>query len=1549
MAIIPTQPDNNARRRVPDMTDIAERGLYEPDHEHDSCGVGVVANINGERSHKIIDQSLEVLVNLSHRGACGCDPRTGDGAGILFQLPHDFMERAAREAGIELPPEGRYAVGMVYLPQDDALRARCEEIIENALQERGIRFLGWRDVPVTPDAIGDMARTVMPAIRQCFVEAPEGSADRDLERRLYVARKVAENTITDMVTPENRKGLVDEFYFCSLSARTIVYKGLLISDQVKDFYHDLRDESMTSTFALVHSRFSTNTLGSWKLAHPYRFMAHNGEINTMRGNRNWMAARERSLESDLFGDDIKLVEPVCEPDASDTASLDNVFELLWMGGRSVEHTMAMMIPAAWYGHESMPQDVQDFYEYHGGMMEPWDGPALVAFTDGRHLGAVLDRNGLRPYRYWVTKDDVLVMASETGVLEIEPERIKYRARLQPGRMFLVDFDEKRIVQHEEVMERLAGRKPYGEWLKENRLLLEDLPTPDAVPGVDLETVVTRQVAFGYSQEDLKLLVGPMAANGTEPIGSMGNDTPLAVLSDRPQSMFTYFKQLFAQVSNPPLDAMREELVTQMAVPVGRRANLFDETPTNCQLLRLDQPVLRNGDLARIKAADTPAVRAKTISTLFPVAEGADGMQRALDRIRDEANQAAEEGYTLLVLSDRGVDSEHTYVPCLLAVGAVHHHMIRTRTRTMADIVVESGEPREVHHFATLFGYGASAINPYLALESLAGLRQLPNEDLEIPEQNEAEYNYCKAVVKGVLKVMSKMGISTLQGYLGAQQFEALGLSQDLVDEYFTWTASRISGVSIEEIAGDIIANHSRAFPEADIPANLTLDLGGLYLWRGTGERHMWNPDTVALLQDASKRNDPAVYEQFEEAANNEAQDHITIRGMLDFKFDPEEEIPLDEVEPALEIVKRFATGAISLGSISRETHETLAIAMNRIGARSNTGEGGEDPQRFTPDPNGDSRSSRMKQVASGRFGVTAEYLVNATDLQIKMAQGSKPGEGGQIPGHKISDYIGYIRKTTPGVELISPPPHHDIYSIEDLAQLIHDLKNINSDARIHVKLVSAVGVGIIAAGVSKGKSDVVLISGDSGGTGASPLTSIKHAGLPWELGLAETQQVLVENGLRGRIAVQADGQIKTSRDVAIAALLGADEWGVATAALVTLGCIMLRKCHLNTCSVGIATQHPELRKKFAGTPEAVVNYFMFLAEGLREHMAKMGFRTVDEMIGRVDKLKQRKSTTHWKANKLDLSRILTLPVGIEGDTSYASQAQDHGLENALDHQVIRLAKRAIEDREPVSETLEIHNSNRTVGAMLSGVIASKHGNEGLPDDTIQFTFKGSAGQSFGAFLSRGVTFRVEGDANDYFGKGLSGGKLVIVPPEGSSYVPEDNIIIGNVALYGSTGGEAYIRGMGGERFCVRNSAARAVIEGIGDHGCEYMTGGRVAVIGPSGRNFGAGMSGGIAYVLDEDDTFAKRFNDGFADLETIDAGSDDAEELRSMIEDHAQYTGSTVAQRLLANWDQSVRSFKKVMPRDYARVLREQAEQDAERLGTGEVTQEPKEGVPAHG
>ena len=1352
------------------------------------------------------------------------------------------------------------------------------------------------------------------------------------ERKLFVIRKVAEREVLDA-------GLVDggEFYVCSLSSKLIVYKGLLMGTQLGGFYKDLADPLVASSFALVHSRFSTNTLGSWKLAHPYRYIVHNGEINTLRGNINWMVARQNAMASPEFGDDLDKLFPIIWPGQSDTACIDNAYELMLHTGRPLHHTMMALIPEATGPKVQMSQDKRDFYDYHACLVEPWDGPALIAFTDGDRVGAVLDRNGLRPFRYLVTSDDKLVMASEVGVLDIPPEKVLFKERIHPGRMFLMDPERGGIVDDATIKSELSARQPYGEWLRDNLVHLDALPDPE--PGrngrheFNEESLVDLQQAFGYTQEDLRILLEPMAVYGAEPTGSMGNDAALAVLSDRPQLLFTYFKQLFAQVSNPPLDAIREELVTSVSINLGAQRNLFEETPLHARQLRLPSPVLTERDLEKIKAVDRPGIKTATLSLLFPADEGPGAMDRAMDALRRSASEAIEADCTILVLSDRGVDPHHAAIPSLLATAGVHHHLIREGERTKVGIVVESAEPREIAHLALLIGYGAGAVCPYLTLETLEHMHRqgLFPEGMDAAE---AVYNYIKATNKGLLKVISKMGISTIHSYHGAQIFEAVGLSQRMVDEYFTWTASRIGGIDTDAIEADVLARHARAFPKVAIDAELDLDPGGFYYWRRDGEYHMWNPDTIAKLQYASRTNDARVYRDFADLANGYERRLCTLRGLLDFKT-LTEPIPIDEVEPADEIVKRFATGAISLGSISREAHESLAIAMNRIGARSNSGEGGEDYRRYAPDPNGDRRHSAIKQVASGRFGVTTNYLVNASDLQIKMAQGAKPGEGGQLPGHKVDEYIGWIRHSTPGVELISPPPHHDIYSIEDLAQLIHDLKNANPRARIHVKLVAEVGVGTIAAGVSKAHGDVVLISGDTGGTGASPESSIKHAGLPWELGIAETQQVLVRNDLRGRIVVQTDGQIKTGRDVAIACLLGADEFGIATASLVTQGCIMLRKCHLNTCSVGVATQDPELRKRFAGEPEHLINYFFFVAEDLREIMAQLGFRTVNEMVGRVDKLETSSVIDHWRKTKnIDLTDLLTKPEAPDSVARFHCEDQDHGLERALDHELIARSQRALSHREPVSFELPIRNANRTVGTMLSGEIALRYGEEGLPDDTITVTFTGSAGQSFGAFLAKGTAFTLEGDSNDYFGKGVSGGRLVVVPPRQSTYVAEENIIVGNVALYGATGGEVFIRGLAGERFCVRNSGAHAVIEGVGDHGCEYMTNGRVTVLGPTGRNFAAGMSGGLAYVLDEAGDFDMRCNQELVDLEPV-VEPEDIEELRAMIQKHHKYTGSANAARVLDDWDAFLTKFVKVYPKDYRRVIEAGKQAALQAVGSG--------------
>ena len=1506
------------------LKELARSGLYAPEQEHDACGVGMVANIKGEKTHAIVTESLEVLNNLGHRGASGSDPDTGDGAGILVQIPDAFFRKATAESGLALPPEGEYGVGMVFLPQDPAPLAACVAHIEKVVADEGLTLLGWRDVPVDPSAIGRDARAVCPTIRQFFVgkgtaHTPDRAA---LERKLYVVRKSITNNLQATGIGEDD---ADFYYICSLSANTVVYKGLLVSYQLPNFYADLNDETMVSAFALVHSRFSTNTLGHWKLAHPYRYLAHNGEINTLRGNINWMHAREYQFSSPLYGEDIHKLAPICDPQASDTASFDNALELLVMTGRDLAHAMLMMIPEAWDQHETMPQEKKDFYEFHSCMMEPWDGPAMMLATDGKDVCAVLDRNGLRPFRYTVTHDDKLVMASETGVLNLPPESIREKGRLQPGRMFLVSFDEGRIIGDEELKHTLANRQPYGQWLQQNKVELDNLPDAQPLPPAGGDNLRQQQRSFGYTIEELRMLTTPMAAAGYEAIGSMGNDASLAVLSDQNRPLFDYFKQLFAQVSNPPLDAIREELVTSLEAFVGSEQNLFDESPQHCRQLRLKTPLLTDEQLAQIRALDLPGLSSATVSTLFDARAGS--LQSALDNLCDAASEAIAQGSNIIILSDRGVDSTHAPIPSLLATSAVHHHLTRTGTRTRVGLIVESGEPREVQHICLLIGYGAGGINPYLALESVRDLAE--RGELNGTKPDYAVYNFIKANEKGILKVMSKMGISTVQSYRGAQIFEAIGLNDDLVDRYFTRTPSRIQGIGLDVVEEETLQRHRSAFDDPFVPGMQELDMGGQYQWRRHGEFHQWNPEAIAKLQYATRANDPRAYREFAQEVNDQSRRMATLRGL--FEFRNLEPIELDEVEPAVEIVKRFATGAISLGSISREAHETMAIAMNQLGARSNTGEGGEDYHRYALDGNGDNRSSAIKQVASGRFGVTPNYLVNATDLQIKMAQGSKPGEGGQLPGHKVDEYIGWVRHTTPGVELISPPPHHDIYSIEDLAQLIHDLKNINPEARIHVKLVSEVGVGTIAAGVSKGHGDVVLISGHDGGTGASPESSIKHAGLPWELGVAETQQVLVANDLRSRIVVQTDGQLKTGRDVAIAALLGAEEFGMATAALIVNGCIMLRKCHLNTCSVGIATQDPELRKRFAGQPGHLVNYFYFVAEELRELMAELGFRTVAEMVGRVDKLETRKAVDHWKASGIDLSKLLTVPDRAQRVQTYCCIDQDHGLDKALDHQLIAQAQPAIENGTPVHISLPVRNSNRTVGAMLSGRVARKYGEDGLPDSTIDVELEGSAGQSFGAFLAPGVSIRLAGDTNDYMGKGIGGGRLVIVPPNGSGFVPEDNIIIGNVALYGATGGDVFIRGRAGERFGVRNSGARAVVEGVGDHGCEYMTGGVVAVIGSTGRNFAAGMSGGIAFVHDPEGDFHIRFNDGMADLEDL-VEQEDIDLLHSMLVEHLERTGSGPAQRILDNWQKSVGEFRKVMPRDYRRVLQERADRAAAEL-----------------
>ncbi len=1492
-------------------------GLYDPLFEHDACGVGFVVNIKGARSHDIVASALKVLDNLTHRGACGCDPTTGDGAGILLQIPHEFFSREAERLGFDLPGTGEYAVGQVFLPLDDSKRAECEAAFEKIVEEEGQRVLGWRTVPVVESACGEIARRGMPRVRQVFIGTSAPLERAAFERKLYVIRKRA-------YSATSRLGLIDPelFYFCSLSSLTVVYKGQLISHQIPRFYPDLLEPAVSSALAMVHQRFSTNTFPSWDRAHPFRMLCHNGEINTLRGNENWMHARQMMFESPLFGGDIRKLIPIVEPTQTDSGKFDNVLELLVRTGRPIAHAMMMMIPEAWQNDAQMSEAKRAFYEFHSSLMEPWDGPASIAFTDGVRIGAVLDRNGLRPSRYLVTKDGMVVMASETGVLDIAPERIERKGRLQPGRMFLIDTELGRIVQDDEIKEGFAARKPYRQWLNADLVKLEDLPEhPDApaVAGFEGRDLLSQQQAFGYTAEDLKLILAPMAVNAQEPVGSMGTDTPLAVLSDKAPPLFNYFKQLFAQVTNPPIDPIREELVTSSVTTIGSEQNLFEESAAHCRQLRLATPIITNGELARIKRLKSPGLRAITLPMLFRARGGETELRRALDELCRAASQAISDGHTIVVLSDRGVNAEFAPVPSLLAIAAVHHHLIREGTRTRCGLVVESGEPREAMHFCLLAGYGAGAINPYLAYAAIAGM--IDDARLRDIDEDTAVHNFIKAVTKSMIKVASKMGISTLQSYRGAQIFEAIGLSRDIIDQYFTWTASRVGGVGLDAIARETLVRHRHAF-EADPKLDGELDVGGQYQWRRRGEFHMYNPSTIAKLQHSVRSGNYRVFKEYTRLVDEQSSNLATLRSLLKFKFD-RPPVPLDEVEPATEIVKRFKTGAMSFGSISKEAHENLAIAMNRLGGKSNTGEGGEDPARFVPDPNGDWRRSAIKQVASARFGVTSHYLVNADELQIKMAQGAKPGEGGQLPGHKVDDFIARIRYSTPGVGLISPPPHHDIYSIEDLAQLIHDLKNANNRARISVKLVSEVGVGTVAAGVAKAKADVVLISGHDGGTGASPLQSIKHAGIPWELGLAETQQVLVMNGLRGRIRVETDGQLKTGRDVAIAALLGAEEFGFASSALVASGCIMMRVCHLNTCPVGVATQDPELRKKFEGKPEHVVNFMMFIADELREHMARLGFRSVDEMVGHVECLDADAAIAHWKARNLDLSRILHRPSVGPDEPLHAVEKQDHGLENALDNQLIRLADEALEKRRPVEINLPIRNLNRAVGTMLSAEVSRRYAAEGLPPYTIQLHLKGSAGQSFGAWLAPGIALYLEGDANDYCGKGLSGGFMAVRPPSEATFRAEDNILIGNVALYGATGGEAFFRGVAGERFAVRNSGAHAVVEGVGDHGCEYMTRGLVVVLGRTGRNFAAGMSGGVAFVFDEDGSFASRCNTGMVGLGPVSDG-DDLKQLHALITRHLQYTGSTVADRILKDWDACAAKFIKVLPTEYRMVLERQ-------------------------
>jgi glutamate synthase domain-containing protein 2/glutamate synthase domain-containing protein 1/glutamate synthase domain-containing protein 3 len=1511
------------------------QGLYRPEHEHDACGIGFVANIEGRKSHDIVTKGVQILINLAHRGACGCDPQTGDGAGILIQIPHAFFDRESASLGFSVPAAGEYGVGMVFLPVDPHDRLLCEGIVEKIASEEGLTVLGWRDTPINGNMIGRVARASQPYIEEIFIRKGRDMDQDALERKLYVVRKRAEAAVSETDLKEK-----DFFYIPSLSSRTIVYKGLLLAPQITDFYKDLLDPELTSGLCLVHQRFSTNTFPSWKLAHPYRYLCHNGEINTLRGNMNWMYARQSVLASPLFGEDIKKLLPIISAGGSDSAMLDNAVELLTLSGRSLPHVMSMLIPEAWDHDDTMPEDIKAFYEYHASLMEPWDGPAAVAFTDGRVIGAKLDRNGLRPGRYMVTSDGLVVLASEAGVLPVKPEDVVMKGRLAPGRFFLVDTEQKRLISDEEIKKQLAAQHPYTQWLKDNQITLDHLPSPAHVQTTNHETIRMRQRAFGYTDEDLKTILSPSALAGEEPVGSMGIDTPLACLSDKPQLLFNYFKQTFAQVTNPAIDSIREGLVMSLNCYIGSEGNILDEAPKNCHTLKLRHPVISNWRLEKLRRVSHGDFLAASLDMLFRAKGGEEQLEEAIETLCRRASLAVKSGYTLLILSDRGVDEQYAPIPSLLALSAVHNHLIREKTRNQVALIVESGEPREVMHFCLLLGYGASAVNPYLAIETL--------EDLHRQSAFPPEYtwdkvfkSYMKAIDKGLLKTFSKMGISTLQSYQGAQIFEAVGLDQSLVEKYFTGTSSRINGIGMEVLAREALMKHEFAMQPAH-ESETELSVGGEYQFRVRGEKHQLNPSTISKLQHAVRASKFETFREFADIVNQQNRDLQMLRGIFEFK-PTLPAVPLEEVEPAAEIVKRFATGAMSFGSISKEAHETLAIAMNRIGGKSNTGEGGEDEARFTPDANGDLRRSAIKQVASARFGVTANYLINADDLQIKIAQGAKPGEGGQLPGHKVDDFIARIRHSIPGVGLISPPPHHDIYSIEDLAQLIYDLKNVNPQARISVKLVAEVGVGTVAAGVAKAHADVILISGYDGGTGASPISSIRHAGVPWELGLAETQQVLVMNDLRSRVRLQVDGKLQTGRDVAIAALLGAEEFGFATTPLIAMGCIMMRKCHLNTCPVGVATQDPELRKKFQGQPEHVINFLFYVAEDLRLIMAELGFRKLNEMIGRVDCLVQRRDVNHWKAKGIDLSSALYNPPMPSHVGRRCTQAQDHGLHDALDGKLIQEAAEAIENLTPVSLELPIRNVHRTVGAMLSGEIARRHGSKGLPDDTIRIKFHGCAGQSFGAFLAKGVTLTLEGEANDYVGKGLSGGTLILYPPRKSNFVAEENILIGNVCLYGATSGEVFFNGMAGERFAVRNSGATAVVEGVGDHGCEYMTRGLVVVLGKTGRNFAAGMTGGIAYVLDQAGAFASEScNRTDVDLEAV-TDLKDAETLHRLVTRHAELTDSPQARWILQRWDVTLPRFIKVFPHEYKRVL------GIPRVPAGVVVAHAKKQVQVHG
>ena len=1492
-----------------------KQGLYDPAYEKENCGIGFVANMKGRGSHKIVRDGIEILNKLEHRGACGSDPLTGDGAGLLIQIPHRFFKKECLKIDINLPEEGKYGTGLVFFPKDVRIHSFLD-VFNKVIKQEGLSLLGWRKLPVDNTTIGEVAREAEPEIWQPFIgQGEEKIEQEELERRLYKVRKLVGREIHFAGDAE----YFVSFYICSLSTRTFCYKGQLMSNQLETYFLDLMDPELESALALVHSRYSTNTFPSWGRAQPMRLIAHNGEINTVRGNQNWMRARESMFNSDLFPEIDKIL-PVIAPGGSDSADFDHALEMLAMTGRSLPHAIMMMIPEPWSGHESMAEDKKGFYEFHASMMEPWDGPASIAFTDGEVIGAILDRNGLRPSRYIVTKDDLVVMASEVGVLPISESNISFKGRLEPGKMFLVDLKEGRIISDDEIKKKVSTRNPYSKWVRENQINLKDLPPCEKTLVLDADNLRKRQIAFGYTSEDIKFIISSMAAKGEEPTGSMGNDTPLAVLSQRPQLLFHYFKQLFAQVTNPAVDSIREELVMSMDITLGKEQNLLSESSGHCRKLQLSHPILTVEEIEKIKSLDQQNLKSVVLSTTFPVSEKSGALKKAIDDLCSQASKSIENGATIIVLSDRGIDDKNSAIPSLLAVSGVHHHLLRNKTRTKVGLVIESGEPREMMHFALLIGYGAGGICPYLAYETAL---KTAEEDIFVKDVNSEVVipNYIKSTRKGLFKVIAKMGISTIQSYRGAQIFEAVGLSDNFINNFFTGTPSRVDGAGIDVIERETLARHQLAYKtNHHLPA--PLDPGGNYHWRRGGEEHMVNPNSIALLQHATRSNDYRLFKKFSHYADEENTRSCTLRGLM--KFKKGSPVPIDEVESVSEITNRFCTGAMSIGSISREAHETLAIAMNRLGGKSNTGEGGEDSVRNTLDSNGDSRRSKIKQVASGRFGVSSYYLANADEIQIKVAQGAKPGEGGQLPGHKVSEYIARIRNSTPGVTLISPPPHHDIYSIEDLQQLIFDLHNANPTADVSVKLVAEVGVGTIAAGVSKARAEGVLISGHDGGTGASPQTSIKHAGLPWELGLSETQQVLVLNDLRGRIRVQVDGQFKTGRDVVIGAMLGADEIGFSTIALITMGCIMMRKCHLNTCSVGVATQDPELRKKFSGQPDHVVNLFNFIAMEVREIMAELGFRKFQDLIGRVDFLEAENATEHWKSKGIDISNILHKPEVADKVAIHNICKQDLSvdLDGALDHDLINETAKTLDDKKHIKLERMITNTQRAVGAMLSYEISKKFGEEGLPEDTIVVDFAGSAGQSFGAFLANGVTFNLSGDANDYVGKCLSGGKIIISPSPDSTIIPEKNIIAGNVILYGATGGKIFLRGLVGERFCVRNSGCDAVVEGVGDHGCEYMTGGTVVVLGETGRNFAAGMSGGIAFILDRNKNFDLHCNKGLVDLVSVDE-DEDIEQLRSLIEEHYKYTQSTVAKKILDEWKVTLSQFVKVFPRDYKRVLQE--------------------------